>query len=1074
MMYNDNLVFFGLLLILWLLSPIALIILCVHLSAARTKLTEEVERLRAELRARDGSGIDAGYANVAADTAQASVLTESDQSSDPAEKPLNTATETVPEAPTAETNAEGSERAEEKATARKKTINPLNAVFIIGALFIVTAGIIFASSAWKDLGTAPRIAALASVSVLFFGVSILARKRFDLRSTGAVFFTLGSVFLPVAFVASGLLGLFGESLLASGDRAFLLYSGGAFLLGTTALRGSILYRSRAFAWVGLSSCTCLIAFLAASLNRGVPTVSLALALYSALPIIAIETVDRFGDKIARLATLDRSVKRFRASPFASAFKPYAALNVLSTAALTLVGKGGEYAYGAVFAILSILFLSRVFNDTRYRHSGIGVFPFALCLGFWIMRLPGTEEVPSVVFASALVMTIGLLGIVPERMRKFSSIASFLAIAWGAVSAAAYGAEWNAQLLVSIAILSVIVALRVRSGDRAFKGLHPILLVILAEGAIEFFGHSSGTAYAIAGACILAALVAYEPLRLRTRLSDAVFLLALLIDFCIAHDHGNAYYELALAACNLAGVLWVARKEPYARYAFPHYALLFFLATEGFFYPTRYGALPWYAVLAAAGIAERFLRKRIRVPEASLSFKIAISLWCAVGVVAGFSGSDLSAYHAMPWIACAFWLVSYFASGEKKIPDLWVAGLLLLAASLVSAIAWTDARHLAEEWAIFAPALVSLLLLAPGQAPLVARDPERRKVIFALSVGALQTAALFASIAFIYGAGLPLSYCAAALALTAVAYAVAHAKGFSALSFLPLIILYAYASRVSPDLLPTVETFSSIRDADILMNLLYCAFFSVCAAGSMILYRALVVRRADGRVSVDCFALIAPIGPLALAASGMDGAIANAEYWTFAGLALLAVASLLFWQRTDNQSVDRAALSASVACFTMALILEPFFPIPSIFRDEWRLLLPLAALVFARKFVWRGREKVLGWIAFAWGCLCIAILSWQAMEGGRGADAIILGVGTLMVFVFSFVLKLKRIFVLSTITLAALGIYLSREFWLNLAWWIYLLSAGVALISFAIANETMRKRGSGIASKAGSLFAEWHW
>lgn len=1054
-MYSENLAFFGLLLILWLLSPIALIILCVHLSNARTKLTEEVERLRAELRARD----EVGPESIVNQPTQASPLPE-----------VNVETAILPSPP----KVEEAERVEEKPRTRKKAITPLNAVFIIGALFIITAGIIFASSAWQDLGTVPRIVTLVSVSVLFFAASILARKRFDLRSTGAVSFTLGSVFLPVSFVASGLLGLFGDSLMASGDRAFLLYSGGALLLGATALRGSLLYRSRIFAWVCLSASTCLVAFLAASLNRGVPTVSLALALYSALPIIALEALDRLGQRIARVASLDCAVKRFQASPFAGAFKPYAALNVLSTAAITLVGKGGEYAYGTTFAILAILFLSRLFNDPRYRHSGIGIFPFTLCLAFWIMRLPGTEEVPSVVLVSALVMTIGLLGLVPERMRKASTIASFLAIAWGAVSAAAHGTEWSVQLLGAITILSVIVAFRARSGDRAFKALHPILLVVLVEGAVEFFGHSSGTAYAIAGACLLGAVVAYEPLRLRTRLSDAIFLLALLLDFFIAHDHGHAYYELALAACNLAGVLWVARKEPFARYAFPHYALLGFLATEGLFYPTRYGALPWYALLAAAGIAERFLRKRIHAPEVSLSFKVALSLWCAVGVVAGFSGSDLSAYHAMPWIACAFWLVSYFASDDKKISCLWIAGLLLLTGSLVSAIALADAWQFAGEWAIFAPALVSLILLAPGEMPTVVRDPAKSKVIFALSVGALQAAAILASIAFINGEGLPLSYCAASLALTAVAYAVAHAKGFSALAFLPLIILYAFASRVSPELLPRLASVSSLRDADILVNLLYCAFFSVCAAGSMILYRALAVRRADGRVSVDCFALIAPIGPLALVASGMDGSIANAEYWTFAGLALLAVAALLFWQRTENQSVDRAALSASIACFTTALIVEPFFTIPDIFRDEWRLLLPLAALVFARGFVWRGREKVLGWIAFAWGCLCIAVLSWQAMEGGHGADAIILGVGSLIVFIFSFILKLKRIFILSTITLAALGIYLSREFWLNLAWWIYLLSAGVALISFAIVNETMRKRGSGIASKAGSLFAEWRW
>ncbi len=1074
-MYNDNLAVLGFVLILWLLSPIALIVACVSITRSRDTLQKEVERLRAELRSRDGLP-PTGAGSVAerpGDRAD-SVAT--------ADTPATTASapETVPqvEEPTVARPSVDPDpirvRAAEVVAPRRNTVNPLNVVFIVGALFIITAGIIFASTTWRELGTLPRIATLGSVAVLFFAASALARTRFNLRATGAAFFTLGSVFLPVAFIASGLLGLFGEAFVASGERVFLLYAGASALLGATTLRGALLYRSRAFAWAFLSSLTVLVAFLAASINAGFPSISLTLAVYAAMPIVAIETATRLGSGIARHRTLLRLARRFRASPLAKPFGPFAALNVLAATVLSFVERGGSRGTDITLVILAVLFLSRVFNDRRYRHSGIGIYPFALCLALWITGLPGTESVPSILLASALVMTLGLAGIVPDRARKASTIASMLAIAWGAVTALSYQREWSVQLIGALAILSIISGLRARSGDRAFRMINPVILVVLAFGSAETFGHSAPGAYAIAGIALLAVLFAYGPLGLRSRVSDAVFLVALLLDFLFLRDRGSDAGQLTLFLANVAGVLWVARREPFARYAAPHYALLGCLATESLFARDRYAAVAWYALVVALGSAERFLRTRFPVPEAARSFRIAISFWGAVAVVTGIAGSDLSAYHAMPWLAFAYWLVSYLASDRTKPVDLWITGGIFLLSPLTSALAATESGSLAPQWALFAPALASLALLVPERVPRMVRDQTERTVLFALSVGGLQALGIAVSITYLVSQALPLSYCVAALALTATAYAIAHAKGASVLGAIPLLLVYAYARRVSPDILPSLSVALTSGSAELLENLLLCAFFSLCVALSRVLYRALYERRAGARVSLDSFALIAPVAPVALVVSGADGLVAHGDWWTFAGLALLAVAALLFWRRTDKPLVDRAALSVSLASIAAAIVLEPFFAIPNVISDEWRVLVPLAALVLARRFIWRGHEKVLGWIAFAWGCACTAFLSARALYGRDGIDAIILGSLSLGVFVASFSLKMKRIFVLSTITLIGLALYLSREFWVNLAWWIYLLSAGVSLISFAVANETMRKRGSGIASKAANLFAEWRW
>jgi hypothetical protein len=212
----------------------------------------------------------------------------------------------------------------------------------------------------------------------------------------------------------------------------------------------------------------------------------------------------------------------------------------------------------------------------------------------------------------------------------------------------------------------------------------------------------------------------------------------------------------------------------------------------------------------------------------------------------------------------------------------------------------------------------------------------------------------------------------------------------------------------------------------------------------------------------------------LIAAGYADQSVNADFWLFVGYILLSLTALLFWQRTNKPLVDRLATSASVAALAAACIAEPFFKIPAVIADEYRLLIPLAALLAAHRFIWKDERVITGWLSFGWGCACIAILSFQAIDGGLTADALILGVGSLLVFIASFSFRLKRIFLLSTVTLTALILYLSRQFWLSLAWWVYLLSAGIILITIAVINESYRKKGSGILISTGKMFGAWRW
>ena len=78
-------------------------------------------------------------------------------------------------------------------------------------------------------------------------------------------------------------------------------------------------------------------------------------------------------------------------------------------------------------------------------------------------------------------------------------------------------------------------------------------------------------------------------------------------------------------------------------------------------------------------------------------------------------------------------------------------------------------------------------------------------------------------------------------------------------------------------------------------------------------------------------------------------------------------------------------------------------------------------------------------------------------------------------VFSFVIKMKRWFILAVAVITTSAIFMSITLWGNPAWWVYLLVAGIIMIGVGAANE-MKKRSSDndIGKKITRFMSEWTW
>ena len=116
---------------------------------------------------------------------------------------------------------------------------------------------------------------------------------------------------------------------------------------------------------------------------------------------------------------------------------------------------------------------------------------------------------------------------------------------------------------------------------------------------------------------------------------------------------------------------------------------------------------------------------------------------------------------------------------------------------------------------------------------------------------------------------------------------------------------------------------------------------------------------------------------------------------------------------------------------------------------------------------------MSWILFGGAIICVI---WQTMDCLRFeklSDLLILATSVLILLVISLKIKSARWFLLSTVTLLVLAIYISRDFWRSLAWWVYLLAAGAIMIIIASMNEYRKKNEDKKENRLKGYFKDWN-
>ncbi|RGY96913.1 hypothetical protein [Clostridium sp. AM58-1XD] len=252
-----------------------------------------------------------------------------------------------------------------------------------------------------------------------------------------------------------------------------------------------------------------------------------------------------------------------------------------------------------------------------------------------------------------------------------------------------------------------------------------------------------------------------------------------------------------------------------------------------------------------------------------------------------------------------------------------------------------------------------------------------------------------------------------------------------------------------------------------MWVLLAAGIVMAAAGRLTYPRFLVYRddEEEPECDMDWLSMMAVIVPVIMIGE-------DSIYWSFWGIPVLILFLLNGYGRSGING-SRVILTASAVLAVWAWAWIPYWNIPKQWQTEYLIAAVLAA-GFSLRYIWTGEMKEsMKWVFFVITVIAAALQGMECLWLEELWDVIVLGSAMTGIMMISYYLKRKRWLLLSFVTLTGLVLYQSRNFWLTIQWWVYLLAAGLLLIGTASIYEYKRRAGKEKKEKKDWL-ENWRW
>lgn len=939
-------------------------------------------------------------------------------------------------------------------------VNNMNIVFGIGILFVILAGLIFATTTWQSLENIVKFMFILAVTAAFFGVSYIAEKKLNLIKTGMSFFALGSVFALISVLSMGILKIFEPVLSMEGESKYIVYMLAFIALGTSAFRGALKYQSKLFSWVVHGSATFAIIFLMLAFRFESDILALALSIYSLLYIFAADRI--MGKDFGKLDIITSVIRSFATK----------STGILSAIAL-LVTNGGSISFIAL-TILALTFLKSIFNEDE-KNQGIYFFTFMMFVAFIKLVMPNAVDdyfitiVATTTTLTVLSMLSGFSGTMQKLMRKVSVYISCVAVLFGG-SILLVSNDWTfiSQITITILFFNVIWV-TIKSPDVTKLSLVSMINLLFLIGLSKLITTKIADFATILSSLVLITFLIYNKIKIipiRTMASDIIFSISTLICTFAVLAETNSITEVriinSIALSIITYIIAMDKLDIFNRvYSFAFTFIigillksfyLFFNVSINF----EYMALQYFCVILAFELVLMFLnhhKMQTRLCEIFIvPFEIAVFI----------TGTILTSIGLLiyPWLLFGFCVLkTYMLIKENPSNYFYIGSLMLYVATFMTGIKYLSISPIYLKMFIVNIFLGIIALVYFGGYLLnkfLSKMHELKKEIrISTLVGLVITSGMllfsFTQIEMLE----PWHFIVVAI-LPIITYAFMYMEKQSVIGFAPVFVLIATISEYC---------FRTIGTQDDTLLYVFSGIFLMFMIIGRLLHQY-IIDKDDISFQVDWISIGALI-PVYWIYNNGD------KYWQFfTGIALIALIIGCYNRFKDKNGNQIILTTASITgCFVF--LIQPFFEVPYLLEREFTLL-PFILLCVAIKKIWPENKAETNIICYGFAIISTILLAGDAISSEEIVDTIIIGVSAAIMLMIAFTIKSKRWFTLSTMALIFLGIYMSREFWLNLAWWIYLLTVGLSLIIFAAINEKQKQRGKSLKNKVADLMSDWGW
>lgn len=173
-----------------------------------------------------------------------------------------------------------------------------------------------------------------------------------------------------------------------------------------------------------------------------------------------------------------------------------------------------------------------------------------------------------------------------------------------------------------------------------------------------------------------------------------------------------------------------------------------------------------------------------------------------------------------------------------------------------------------------------------------------------------------------------------------------------------------------------------------------------------------------------------------------------ESWAMVFYLLVATDVLLIGMVCKLMIAKKVMKTLAMMAGIAAMMCQPFVEIPSAYNVEWNCLLVAISIVLFR-IIWYDKKDEFSILYYIATCVILGVLLISNLVSGGIGNVLILGMTGMIMLIAAALLNDKKYVIAASVTLILLVLYLTREFWLSIAWWVYLFAAGVVLVLLAV-------------------------